>query len=246
MQSKKEMTFVSGINNPDENQCEEAGSEAESRRSLKEILDSIGGPADQALTSGGIYFNLLHEVKLRASQAEIVEFLLEDVVRTEGPDATPLSSEEVSLLDEAKARVNNAVRSIDFLLGQIPYHASRNDLLTAFIDALLYAYILGNYSTLSQSREKWLEKIARKRAAILNAEKSAKERSKNAEKKWQSYAEGIAKQIRAKEPNKSQEKVADEIGSLWKLPLNDLPGHRTLVRFISKLEKEKKLPPRAS
>jgi hypothetical protein len=70
MQSKKEMTLVSGINNPDENQCEEAASEAESRRSLKEILDSIGEPADQVPASGGIFFNLLHEDGCRRSLNE--------------------------------------------------------------------------------------------------------------------------------------------------------------------------------
>jgi hypothetical protein len=246
MQSKKEMTLVSGINNPDENQCEEAASEAESRRSLQEILDSIGEPADQAPPSGGYYFNLLREDEWRASQAEIVEFLQETVVRTEGPDAAPLISDEVSLVDDAKASVNNVSRNIELLLDQIPHPALRNALRAEFNDALLYAYILGNYSTLSQSREKWLEKTVKKRAAMLNAEKSAKERSKNAEKKWQSDAEHLAKQIRAENPRASQDKVADEIGSLWKLPLDVLPGHRTLVRFISKLEREKKLPPRTS
>jgi hypothetical protein len=126
MQSKKEMTLVSGINNPDENQCEEVASEAESRRSLKEIIDSIGEPDNQASPSSGIYFNLLREDKLRASQAEIVELLLEVVVRTEGPDAAPLSSGEASLVDAAKDSVNNASRNIDLLLKQIPDPALRN------------------------------------------------------------------------------------------------------------------------
>jgi len=101
--------------------------------------------------SGGIYSNLLREDKLRASQAEIVELLLEVVVRTEGPDAAPLSSGEASLVDAAKDSVNNASRNIDLLLEQIPGPALRNALREEFNDALFYAYILGNYSTPSES-----------------------------------------------------------------------------------------------
>ena len=86
-----------------------------------------------------------------------------------------------------------------------------------------------------------VEKIANKRASMLNVEKSTDKRRKTAEKKWQ-HAEDLAKQIRAKDPKKSQEKVAEEIELLWELPLDDLPGHRTLVRFISKLEKDGRLP----
>jgi len=87
--------------------------------------------------SGGIYSNLLREDKLRASQAEIVELLLEVVVRTEGPDAAPLSSGEASLVDAAKDSVNNASRNIDLLLKQIPDPALRNAFREEFTDALL-------------------------------------------------------------------------------------------------------------
>jgi hypothetical protein len=73
-------------------------------------------------------------------------FLQEAVVRAEGPDGALLSSDEVSLVGDAKASVNNASRSIDLLLEQIPHPALRNDLRAAFNDALLYGYILGNYS----------------------------------------------------------------------------------------------------
>jgi hypothetical protein len=246
MQSKKEMRLVSGINNPDEKQRKEAASETESPRSLKELLDSIGEPADQAPPSGGIYFNLLRQDELRASHAEILELLREAVVSTEGPEATPLSSDEASLLHDAKASVNNASRNIDLLLEQIPHPALRNALRAEFNDALLYGYILGNYSERSWSMREWFEKIVKKRAAMLNAKRSAKERSKNAEKKWQSHAEGLAMRIRAENPRASQDKIANEIESRWKLSLDDVPSHRTLVRFISKLEREKKLPPRAS
>ena len=86
-----------------------------------------------------------------------------------------------------------------------------------------------------------VEKIANKRSSMLNVEKSAAKRRRTAEKKWQSHAEDLAKQIRAKDPKKSQEKVAEEIELLWELPLGDLPGHRTLVRFISRLEKDGRL-----
>ena len=86
-----------------------------------------------------------------------------------------------------------------------------------------------------------VEKIANKRASMLNVEKSIGKRHKTAEKKW-THAEDLAKQIRAKDPKKSQEKVAEEIQLLWELPLGDLPGYRTLVRFISKLEEDGRLP----
>lgn len=101
-----------------------------------------------AMTQNG---NPADEAKMRASKAEIVEFLQEAVVRTEGPDAAALSPDEASLLDGAKAGVNNAVRCIDLLLEQIPHPALRNDLLMAFNEALVYAYILGNYSTPTKS-----------------------------------------------------------------------------------------------
>jgi hypothetical protein len=83
-----------------------------------------------------------------------------------------------------------------------------------------------------------VEKIANKRASMLNVEKSAAKRRRTAEKKWQSHAEDLAKQIRAKDPKKSQEKVAEEIRPL----LGDRRGQRTLVRFISRLEKAGRLP----
>jgi Bacterial RNA polymerase, alpha chain C terminal domain len=83
-----------------------------------------------------------------------------------------------------------------------------------------------------------VEKIAKKRASTLNAEKSTEKRSKYAEEEWQSEAERLANKIREKDIEKSQEKVAGEIGPL----LGDLRGQRTLVRFISRLEKAGRLP----
>jgi hypothetical protein len=246
MQSKKEMTLVSGINNPDENRCEEAASEAESRRSLKEILESIGEPADRAPASGGIFFNLLHEDGCRRSLNETLDFIQEALEKPEEPDSVPLSADDAASIEEAKAEVNRVIRDVDTLLEEFHTPLLRNKLLLTINGALLFAHILGIYSKRTESMRERLEKVVKKQAAMLNAEKSAKERSKNAERKWQSHAEGLSKEIRAANPRASQDKVADEIGSRWILSLDDLPSHRTLVRFISKLEREKKLPPRAS
>jgi hypothetical protein len=245
MQSKKEMRLVSGINNPDEKQCKEATSETESPRSLKELLDSIGEPAEQAPPSGGIYFNLLREDELRASHAEILELLREAVVSTEGPDATPLSSDEASLLHDAKASVNSTNRNIDLLLEQIPHLALRNALWVEFNDALLYGYILGNYSERSWSMREWFEKIAKKRAAMLNAKRSAIVRKEEAAEGWHPSAKKLAKQKRAEDKNASKAGVARHIRDNWPLKYR-LPGDdRALVRLVSDMERKGELAPRA-
>jgi hypothetical protein len=110
----------------------------------------IQEPADQDPPTGGYLSNLLCEVELRADQGKIVEFLQEAVTKTEGPHVAALPLNEVSLVNEARDRVNTAVHAVDIIVKEIP-QAFRIDLLAAFNDALLYAYVLGNYSTPSES-----------------------------------------------------------------------------------------------
>jgi len=209
-----------------------------------------GNPPVQAPPRSGSLFDLLREIdreaEVRRFQSEILEFIQEALEKPEEPDSVPLSADDAALIEDAKAKVNGVIRSVDNLLGEIHTPLLRNELLLTICDALLFAHILGIYSKRPKSIQEWLEKIAKKRAAMLNAEKSAIVRSTKAQKKWQSLAEELMKQIREEEPKMSQEKVAEEIGSRWKASLVDLPGHRTLVRFISKVEGKKKLPPRAS
>ena len=208
MQSKKEMRLVSGINNPDENQCEEATGESEGPRALKELLDSIAPDNQAQIYSVLREAGLLREAELRASQAEIVELLQVAVVRTEGQDAAPLRPDEAFHLDAAKASVNNASRNIDILLEQIPNPALRNALREEFNAALLYGYILGNYSERSCSMREWFEKIVKKQAASRHGKKGADAKKEAVAEGWHPPAKKLAKQKRAEDQYASKAGVA--------------------------------------
>jgi hypothetical protein len=219
---------------------EEAASEAESQRSLQEILDSIGEPAGQAPPGGENHF----DGEWGDAKAEIVEFLQEDIVRLKGPDAPPLSPEEASRVDDAKAGVNKASRNIDLLLERIPQRALRSAILAEFSGAILSAYVLGNYSTLSQSMGDWLEKIHTKRVAIRRGKKGGESRKKEAAEGWHPSAKKLAKQKRAEDPNASKASVARYIRSNWTLKYELPEDDRALVRLVSDMERKGELAPR--
>ena len=90
------------------------------------------------------------EAKSRHALNETLEFIQEAVEKAPGPDSAPLTADDAALIDEAKAKVNEVIRCVDALLEGIYTPTLRNELLSTISDALLFAYILGNYSTPSE------------------------------------------------------------------------------------------------
>jgi hypothetical protein len=98
------------------------------------------------------------------------------------------------------------------------------------------ALLVGMYSGL---RPKEIDRLRRaeqsdrgKRSATRRQEKSAS---------WVTYATELAKAVRAEHPKYSQEKVADAIIESWAAGCK-LPRQRTLVRLVSRLEKDGEMP----
>ena len=114
-----------------------------------------GNLADQSPSRGGNLSDLLREIdreaEARRSQSEILEFIQEALEKPEEPASVPLSADEASRLDLAKAGVNEVVRNADSILVSIADPVLRTELLLTINDALFHAYVLGNYSTLSKS-----------------------------------------------------------------------------------------------
>ena len=67
-------------------------------------------------------------------------------------------------------------------------------------------------------------------------------RAAEASRPWQEHAEKLALKRRGQKPNLSQEKLATEILEGWGKPGVSAPGHRTIVDFLSHLQKTGRLP----
>jgi hypothetical protein len=91
------------------------------------------------------------EAKSRHALNETLIFIQEAVEKASGPDSAPLTADEAALIDDAKAKVNEVIRGVDPLLEGIHSPMLRNELLLTINDSLVFAYILGNYSTPSES-----------------------------------------------------------------------------------------------
>ncbi len=118
---------------------------------LEDSAPASSGHLSELLAASEGFDLQAEQAKLRAEQAEILEFLFEAIVKTEGPKAVSLPSNEVLLINDAKTAVNDAVRSIDDLMDNISSLGLRNTLLSSVNDALLYAFIVGNYSQPTES-----------------------------------------------------------------------------------------------
>jgi hypothetical protein len=119
-----------------------------------------GNPAVQAPPRSGSLFDLLREIDREAEawrfQSEILEFIQEALEKPEEPDSIPLSADDAAFIEDAKAKVNAVIRSVDTLLGEIHTPLLRNELLLTICDALLFAHILGIYSKRPKSIQEWL------------------------------------------------------------------------------------------
>jgi hypothetical protein len=107
-------------------------------------------PAASPLRQGALA-QMIHDVdraaKARRAQSEILEFIQEALVTAEEPGSISLSGDVAAHIAESKSIVNEVVLDIDSLLKCIGDLGLRNELVETFNDALLHAYILGNYST---------------------------------------------------------------------------------------------------
>jgi hypothetical protein len=91
-----------------------------------------------------------------------------------------------------------------------------------------------------------LAKLARrvKAGAMSGGSKSGQERRRKRAETWEVIAKEMAKDIRARYPTLSQDKVAAEIYAGWKATTCDPRGHTTLKGLISRMEKAGELPKR--
>jgi hypothetical protein len=111
------------------------------------------------------------------------------------------------------------------------------------IDFAFSALLLGLRAGLSPEE---IEKIRASQASDMGRSGGVKsaETRKRETSPWGNHASEIAARVRAEQPKAGQGKVADLIMERWKLK-EDYPSHRTLVRFISELEKDGTIPPRS-
>src|SRR5208283_1599152 len=56
-------------------------------------------------------------------------------------------------------------------------------------------------------------------------------------REWRSIANDLVTSIRLKQPHLSQDDVATEIAALWTKDVPKAPGHKTLKKFVSELER---------
>lgn len=92
------------------------------------------------------------EAEKQQELKELLEFIMEAVVKTEGPETPHLNADDISFIDDAKGRLREEIpRDIDFLLEEIRTPRSRDKFLSMINEALLSAYVLGNYSAPSKS-----------------------------------------------------------------------------------------------
>ena len=111
------------------------------------------------------------------------------------------------------------------------------------IDFAFSALLLGLRAGL---RPEEIEKIRASQASDMGRSGGTKsaETRKRETSPWGNHAAEIAARVRAEQPKAGQGRVADLIMERWKLK-EDHPSHRTLVRFISELEKDGTILPRS-
>ena len=88
-------------------------------------------------------------------------------------------------------------------------------------------------------RVEWFR--SRQRASAVGRVKQRREASLG----WKVHAKEIIKRVRDKNPEASQEKVAEKVLETWHAADVDPPGFRTLVSYVAELEREREIPQRA-
>lgn len=84
---------------------------------------------------------------------------------------------------------------------------------------------------------------ARTAVATGGGKASGESRNKKAEDTWRTHALELARSARSREPGWSQEDIASDVISSWKLP-ETCPGHSSIKAFISKKIKSGELSDR--
>ena len=106
----------------------------------------------------------------------------------------------------------------------------------AAMEFAMSALLVGMYSGL---RPKEIDRFLRTKQSERGKRSGARRKEKSAS--WMTCATESAKAIRLEHPKYSQEKLADATRERWRAGCK-CPGQRTLVRFLSRLEKDGEIP----
>ena len=177
------------------------------------------------------------EAKCRHSLNAVLEFIQEALVKPAGPNSAPLSVDEATFIDDAKAKVNGVIRGVDILLEGIPTPMLRNELLLTISDALLFAYILGNCSYPSESIWKLYEnQHQRKQGQLASGGNATKARERHKELRDAILAVSKPGELTASYsyPELIRESVLQHLG----ITSGSWPSVRTIERAIGAILKE--------
>jgi hypothetical protein len=177
------------------------------------------------------------EAKSRHALNETLEFIQEAVLTAAGPKAAPLSPDEASLVDEAKAKVNEVIRGVDALLEGIHTPMLRNELLLTISDALVFAYILGNYSTPSESIRKLYESQHRREQG-QSASRSNATKARERHKELRDAILAVSKPRELIASYSYAELIRKSVLQHLGITSGSWPSERTIERAISAILKE--------
>lgn len=182
------------------------------------------------------------ETEARRTQSEILKFIQEAVVNVGGPVSGLLSGDEAARVVDAKAILNEVVRDFDSILKRIDDTALFSDILERLNDALLHAYILGNYSTPSEGIWQLHGRQYGRRQRQTAGKSSGRVRGETAAQTWKPHALDLAKTIRREQPSIAQTDLKEEIVSRWRQKIHC--PETQLIKAISRWENEGELPRR--
>ncbi len=97
--------------------------------------------------------------------------------------------------------------------------------------AEMTGFVLGNIP----DAKPWIDSLRARDAGIESG------KARKAGRKWTAHAKELTIEILGEDNCLSNDKVADKIAERWKQDLKLLPGHRTLVGFVSEYEKSNAL-----
>jgi hypothetical protein len=134
------------------------------------------------------------------------------------------------------------LRLIDDLVeGSASGTLSQSELVDRLYDLLHLsmstAEFIGSRTRMSLSQRNYYASERGRAAGRRSAAKAAE-----ASRPWQEHAEKLALKRREQKPNHSQERLATEILEGWGKPGVSAPAHRSIVDFLSRLEKTGRLP----
>lgn len=115
--------------------------------------------------------------------------------------------------------------------------SERDRLYDTFHLSMSTAEYIGSRARMSLSQRNYHASERSRAAGRRSAARAAE-----ASRPWQEHAEKLALKRRGLKPTFSRERIATEILEGWGKPGVSAPGHRSLVDFLSRLEKTGRLP----